>query len=52
MPMKSKAQRAFLWLHHPKVAREFESKTEKEKDLPERIHPKKERKRYKGVGEK
>lgn len=52
MPMRSQAQRSYLWLHHPKVAREFETETKKGKDLPDRIHPKKERKRYRGMDEK
>lgn len=34
MPFKSEAQRRFLWMHHPKVAREFASKTPKGKRLP------------------
>lgn len=34
MPMKSQAQRAYLHIHHPKVAAEFEAKTPKGKKLP------------------
>lgn len=50
MPMKSQAQRAFLWSQHPDVAREFEAKTPKGEKLPERIHPKKEgKRRYKAL---
>lgn len=36
MPMKSKAQRRFLWANEPTVAAEFESKTPKGAKLPER----------------
>lgn len=38
MPMKSEAQRKYLWATHPKVAKEFESKTPKGKKLPEHTH--------------
>jgi len=34
MPMRSQAQRGYLWMHHPEVAKEFESKTPKGKKLP------------------
>jgi len=34
MPMKSKAQRAYLWANNPKVAKEFESETPEGKKLP------------------
>lgn len=37
MPMRSKAQRAYLWAHDPKVAREFENATPKSKKLPARV---------------
>jgi hypothetical protein len=37
MPMKSKAQRAYLWATNPKVAREFESKTRKGTKLPKHV---------------
>jgi hypothetical protein len=37
MPMCSKAQRAYLWIHHPEIAKEFESKTPKGKKLPKRV---------------
>lgn len=33
-PMKSKAERAYLHIHHPKVAAEFEKHTPKGKKLP------------------
>jgi hypothetical protein len=41
MPMKSQAQRAYLWAHNPKVAREFETHTPKGKKLPKHVKPKK-----------
>ena len=37
MPMKSQAQRAYLWANNPKVAKEFESKTPKGKKLPAKV---------------
>lgn len=39
MPFKSKAQQAFLEIHEPEVAKEFEEKTSKEqyKSLPEHV---------------
>lgn len=37
MPMKSDAQRRFLWAKHPRLAREFENATPKGKDLPEHV---------------
>lgn len=40
-PVKSKAQRKFLWATNPTLAREFESKTPKGKKLPARIKKKK-----------
>ena len=36
MPFKSKAQQRFLFARHPKIAREFASKTKSFKKLPER----------------
>ena len=36
MPMKSKAQRAYLHANKPGVAKEFESKTPKGKKLPKK----------------
>lgn len=41
MPFESKAQARFLYAKHPAVAKEFASKTEDLKDLPE--HKKKKR---------
>ena len=40
MPLRSKAQRRYLWANEPEVAREFENKTPPGKKLPERA-PKK-----------
>jgi hypothetical protein len=37
MPMKSQAQRSYLWIHHPKIAAEFESKTPEGKRLPKHV---------------
>lgn len=36
MPFKSKAQRRFMYANHPKLAKEFEAKTPKDKKLPEK----------------
>jgi len=36
MPFKSKAQRRYLYLKHPKVAKEFEAETPKGSKLPEK----------------
>jgi hypothetical protein len=37
MPMKSQAQRAYLWSHHPTIARRFENETRKGKRLPKHV---------------
>jgi len=37
MPMESQAQRRYLWAKHPKIAKEFESKTPEGKKLPEYV---------------
>lgn len=37
MPMRSKAQRRYLWANEPEVARKFEDETPKGKKLPERV---------------
>lgn len=48
MPMKSKAQRAYLHIHEPEVASEFEKHTPKGKKLPEHVKKKaKAKKKYK-----
>jgi hypothetical protein len=41
MPFKSKAQRSYLYIHHPNVAKEFEKQTKKGNKLPEHIKRKK-----------
>ena len=40
MPMKSKAQRKFLWANKPEIAKEFEPKTPKGKKLPNKLKKK------------
>lgn len=40
MPMKSQAQRRYLWANNPSVAKEFEAATPKGKKLPARLHKK------------
>lgn len=37
MPMRSEAQRKYLWAKHPEVAREFEDATPKGKKLPQHV---------------
>lgn len=37
MPMVSQAQRAYLHIHHPSVAAEFEAHTPKGKKLPKHV---------------
>ena len=37
MPMKSKAQRAYLHANKPQIAKEFEAKTPKGKKLPKKV---------------
>ncbi len=41
MPMKSQAQRKFLWANKPELGKEFEAKTLKGKKLPEKVKGKK-----------
>ena len=52
MPMKSKAQRAYLHANKPKIAKKFESETPKGKKLPKKVKtkakPKTKGKAYKG----
>lgn len=38
MPFKSKAQERFMFAKHPKIAKEFASKTKNMKSLPEKVH--------------
>lgn len=37
MPFQSKAQRAYLFMHHPEVAKEFASATPKGAKLPQHV---------------
>lgn len=41
MPFKSQAQRAYLFIHDPKVAKEFAAATPKGKKLPYKVKKKK-----------
>ncbi len=41
MPLKSQAQRKFLWANHPDIARKFERETPKGKKLPKHAKKKK-----------
>jgi len=45
MPFKSKSQMRYLWAFEPLLAVEFLSKTKSVKRLPERVGPKKKRKK-------
>ena len=36
-PMKSQAQRSYLHINKPKIAKEFEAKTPKGKKIPKRV---------------
>jgi hypothetical protein len=45
MPMKSKAQRGFLWKFHPDIAKEFEDKTPNGTKLPTHVEKKKKKKK-------
>ena len=37
MPWKSQAQRAYMWIHHPEVAKGFEAVTPKGAKLPKHV---------------
>jgi len=37
MPMRSEAQRAYLWSKHPELARKFEKETPDDADLPAKL---------------
>jgi len=43
MPFKSTAQRAYMWMHHPEVAKEFEAHTPKNAKLPKHVKQEKRR---------
>jgi hypothetical protein len=38
MPFKSKAQMRFMFANHPRMARDFATKTRRKQTLPERIN--------------
>jgi hypothetical protein len=44
MPMKSQAQRKYLWMKNPKVAKKFEEETTKGKKLPKKLKKKSKKK--------
>lgn len=37
MPFKSRAQQAYLFIHHPEIAKEFQSVTPKGAKLPKHV---------------
>lgn len=39
MPWRSQAQRSYMWIHHPEVAKEFEKATPKGAKLPKHVKP-------------
>lgn len=41
MPMRSQAQRRYLWANDPKTAKKFEKATPKGKKLPKRVKKRK-----------
>lgn len=41
MPWKSKAQAAYMHIHHPEIAKDFDEKTPKGTHLPEHVAKKK-----------
>ncbi len=45
MPMKSQAQRKYLWATNPKAAKKFEDETPKGKKLPKKVKAKKGKKK-------
>jgi len=47
MPMKSKAQRAYLHIQEPEIAAEFEKHTKKGAKLPEHVKNKRKKKKAK-----
>lgn len=49
MPFKSEAQRGYLFVHHPEIAKEFARATPKGKKLP--YHVKKKQRAHKAVVE-
>jgi hypothetical protein len=55
MPYVSQAQRVFMRIHHPEIAKEFEAKTPKGTKLPEHVgepeHPGEKEPEYAGESE-
>ena len=45
MPMRSQAQRKYLWSTNPKLAKKFEAETPKGKKLPKKVKKPKKSKR-------
>lgn len=45
MPFKSKKQVGYMFVHHPKIAKEFAKKTKSIKSLPTRVKKKKGKKK-------
>ena len=45
-PFVSKRQQRFMFSRHPKIAKEFASKTENVKDLPEKVARHKRQSKY------
>jgi hypothetical protein len=43
MPFKSQAQRSYMFIHHPDVAKEFAAATPKGARLPEHVKPRQKR---------
>jgi len=37
MPFQSKDQEAWMWIHHPQMARQWEAHTPKDKQLPKKV---------------
>jgi hypothetical protein len=40
MPFKSKAQRSYLFIHHPQIAKQWAAITPKDAKLPEHVEKK------------
>lgn len=48
MPYKSKAQRAYLHIHEPEIAKRWDKEYPNQKNLPKHVKPKKKTKKKKG----
>lgn len=44
MPFKSEAQRKWLWVHHPEIAKRWADEYRNQTKLPEHVKKKKEKK--------